>query len=143
MTAESTKILELAQKFTPHIDHTAFQEDDSYRMALSAAAAADDRKGEDILILAVGEVSVLASYFLIITGYSRAQVRAIAESIKADLQDQYGVQPIRSSGQSEATWIVQDYGDLIIHVMQPTEREFYDLEAFWGHVPRFALSKSA
>jgi ribosome-associated protein len=143
MTAESTNIFELAQKFTPHIDRDAFQADDSYRMALSAAAAADDRKGEDILILAVGEVSVLASYFLIITGYSRAQVRAIAGSIKADLDKQYGVKPIRASGESEATWVVQDYGDLIIHIMQPKEREFYDLEAFWGHAPRYLLSKSA
>jgi ribosome-associated protein len=143
MTAESTNLFELAQKFTPHIDRNAFIEDDSYKMALSAAAAADDRKGEDILILAVGEVSILASYFLIITGFSRAQVRAIAGSIKAELYEQYGVKPQRTSGESEATWIVQDYGDLIIHIMQPQEREFYDLEAFWGHAPRYMLSKSA
>jgi ribosome-associated protein len=143
MTTESTNIFELAQKFTPHIDRNAFVEDNAYKMALSAAAAADDRKGEDILILAVGEVSILASYFLIITGFSRAQVRAIAGAIKAELDEQYGLKPIRSSGESEATWVVQDYGDLIIHIMQPKEREFYDLEAFWGHAPRFMLSKSA
>jgi ribosome-associated protein len=116
-------------------------QDDTYQMSLTAAMAAEDRKAEDILILAVGEVSVLADYFVIATGFSKAQVRAIASAVSDKIAEQFHRTPIRSSGESEASWILHDYGDLIVHIMMPKEREFYSLEAFWGHAPRFMLSK--
>jgi ribosome-associated protein len=116
---------------------------DIYQMSLAAAMAAEDRKAEDILILAVGEVSVLADYFVIATGLSKAQVRAIANAVEDKISEQFNRTPIRCSGESDASWILQDYGDLLVHVMMPKEREFYDLEAFWGHAPRFMLSKAA
>jgi ribosome-associated protein len=116
---------------------------DAYQMSMAAAIAAEDRKAEDILILGVGEVSVLAEYFVIVTGLSKAQVRAIAIAVEDKISDQFHRVPIRCSGESDASWILQDYGDLIVHVMMPKEREFYGLEAFWGHAPRFMLSKDA
>jgi len=115
------------------------QEDNTYKMSVMAAIAADDRKAEDILVLAVGEVSVLADYFVIATGRSKAQVRAIANAIKAKITEEFKREPIRSAGESESCWILQDYGDVIVHVMMPKEREFYGLEAFWGHAPRLVL----
>jgi ribosome-associated protein len=117
--------------------------DDTYQMSLTAAMAAEDRKAEDILILAVGEVSVLADYFTIVTGFSKAQVRAIANAVREKIAERFGREPARSSGESDATWILLDYGDLIVHIMMPKEREFYGLEAFWGHAPRFMLSKAS
>lgn len=104
----------------------------SEERAYAAAEAADDRKGEDILILDVSEISYLAEYFLIITAFSRTQVRAIAESVIERLADEFGVKPNHTSGKSDATWFLLDYGDLIVHVMLPQEREFYNLEAFWN-----------
>lgn len=112
-------------------------------MSLTAAMAAEDRKAEDILILAVGEVSVLADYFAIATGFSKAQVRAIANAVREKIAERFAREPIRSSGESDASWILLDYGDLIVHIMMPKEREFYGLEAFWGHAPRFMLSKAS
>jgi ribosome-associated protein len=114
-------------------------EDFTYKMSVMAAEAADDRKAEDILVIAVGEVSVLADYFVVATGRSKAQVRAIANNIKIKISEEFQREPIRSAGESDAGWILQDYGDVIIHIMMPTEREFYGLEAFWGHAPRVNL----
>lgn len=114
-------------------------QDFTYQMSIMAAAEADDRKAEDIMVIAVGEVSVLADYFVITTGRSKAQVRAIANAIKIKISEEFQREPIRSAGESDAGWILQDYGDVIIHTMMPTEREFYSLEAFWGHAPKLTL----
>lgn len=111
-------------------------EDRSDRMAQWIAEAADERKGSDIVLLKVGDVSVLADYFVLITGYSKVQVRAIARSIEDKIEETMNLRPIRSEGFAEGSWVVEDYGDVIVHVMMPQEREFYGLESFWGHAPR-------
>jgi ribosome-associated protein len=102
-------------------------------LALLTAHAADDRKGSDIVVLQVADVSYLADFFVIVTGFSRAQVRAIANQIleQGELEGQRI--PRRLEGQADASWILMDYGDVIVHVMLPQERDFYNLEAFWGH----------
>lgn len=109
------------------------QDLDSLTLAQMIAEAADDRKAEDIVLLKVDEVSYLADYFVLATGFSTTQVRAIANAIEAKLKDTHELLPIRSEGHGEAAWILQDYGNVIVHVFLPQEREFYNLEAFWGH----------
>lgn len=116
-------------------------DDRSDRMAQLIAEAADERKGSDIVLLKVGDVSVLADYFVLVTGYSKVQVRAIARSIEEKLEETLNRKPIRSEGFSEGSWIVEDYGDVIVHVMMPQEREFYGLESFWGHAARVPFGK--
>lgn len=110
--------------------------DASLKLAWTIANAADDRKAENIVLLKVAEVSYLADYFVLCTGFSRTQVRAIADSIDSQVEEQLGRTPLRMSGRSEGTWILQDYGEVIAHSFLPTEREFYNLEAFWGHAER-------
>ena len=105
-------------------------------MVWEMARAADDRKGRDIVMLEVGQVSYLAEYFAISTGQSRAQVRAIAEEIVERVEAKFQRSPRNISGQGDASWILLDYGDIVDHVMLPDEREYYDLEAFWGHASR-------
>ncbi|MGB5962767.1 MAG: ribosome silencing factor [Coleofasciculaceae cyanobacterium] len=107
--------------------------DNSHEVAMTIAEAADDRKAEEIVILRVAEVSYLADYFVIVTGFSRAQVRAITQTIEQKVESQWQRLPVRTQGQSEGSWVVQDYGDVIVHILLPQEREFYNLEAFWGH----------
>ncbi|MGK7931108.1 MAG: ribosome silencing factor [Microcystaceae cyanobacterium] len=102
--------------------------------------AADDRKGGDINILQVTEVSYLADYFVIVTGFSRTQVKAIADAILDTVKIQYDKSPLRIEGVGENSWIVMDYGDVIIHIFLPQEREFYNLEAFWGHAQPIDVS---
>jgi ribosome-associated protein len=114
--------------------------DSSYVLAHLIAEAADERKGADIVLLKVGDVTVLADYFVLVTGYSKVQVRAIARSIEEAVAEKLNRQPIRSEGLSEGTWVVEDYGDVIVHVLMPQEREYYNLEAFWGHAERTSFS---
>jgi ribosome-associated protein len=106
------------------------------RLVWDIAEAADDRKAEDIAILKVDQISYLADFFVVVTGFSRTQVRAIADSIEERLETKYNKLPLRLEGKSEGMWILQDYGEVIVHIFLPQEREFYNLEAFWGHAER-------
>ena len=109
---------------------------DTKELALEVAKAAEDKKAQDITLLKVSDVSYLADYFVIVTGFSRTQLNAIAESIEEQIEEKFNLQPIRVSGKREGNWVVQDYGDVIVHSFLPEEREYYNLEAFWGHAER-------
>jgi ribosome-associated protein len=103
---------------------------------------ADDRQAGDITILKVTQVSYLTDYFVIMTGFSRTQVRAIADAVDEKVEQSLGRLPLRVDGQTESLWIVQDYGDVIVHIFLAKEREFYNLEAFWGHGERIVFEPS-
>jgi ribosome-associated protein len=106
------------------------------KLAWTIAHAADSRKGENIVLLEVVEVSYLADYFVLASGNSRTQVKAISEAIQDSVQQEFNYAPVRIEGEKERNWILLDYGDVITHILLPEEREFYDLEAFWGHAKR-------
>ncbi|NJL97682.1 MAG: ribosome silencing factor [Synechococcaceae cyanobacterium SM2_3_2] len=107
-------------------------DDFTYRLALAAVEAASDRKAGEILLLDVQDISTLADYFLLVTGYSTTQVRAIANAIQDKLLEQESQTPRHIEGLQSSTWILLDYSDVIIHVLTPQEREFYDLDTFWS-----------
>ncbi|MGK7883469.1 MAG: ribosome silencing factor [Crocosphaera sp.] len=109
-------------------------------LALTIAQAAEDRKGSDITILKVTEVSFLTDYFVIITGFSRTQVKAIADAIEEKVYQTHQQVPRQTEGKQDGNWILQDFGDVIVHIFLPEEREFYNLEAFWGHAERLEFS---
>ena len=106
---------------------------DSHGLALLAADACDGRKAVDIVLIRVDEVSSIADWFVIATGLSDVQVRAIARSVEDRLELEAGRMPLRKEGQSEGRWVLLDYGEVIVHALTPAERSYYDLEAFWGH----------
>lgn len=106
---------------------------DSKALALMAAEACDDRKAVDIRLIRVEEVSSLADWFVICSGLTDVQVRAIARSVEDTLETELGRLPLRREGQSEGRWVLLDYGEVIVHVLTPSERSYYDLESFWGH----------
>jgi len=130
-TTESTNLVQIARP--------DYSTEETYQMSLAAAIAAEDRKGTDILLLAIGEVSALADYFVIVTGLSKAQVRAIANAARDQIAEEFDRHPLHASGSEDTGWMLLDYGSIIIHVMMPHEREFYNLEAFWGHVTKLGL----
>lgn len=109
-------------------------------LALTIAQAADDRKGDDIAILKVTEISYLTDYFVIVTGFSRTQVKAIAAAIEEKVYQTHQQVPRQTEGKNDGNWILQDFGDVIVHIFLPEEREFYNLEAFWGHAERLEFS---
>ncbi|MEG4252885.1 ribosome silencing factor [Microcoleus sp. AT3-A2] len=114
--------------------------DEARGLIMTVAQAADDRKAVDIVLLRVSEVCYLADYFAIITGFSNVQVRAISQAIADQVEEEWQRLPLRTQGLSDASWVVMDYGDAIIHILKPQEREFYNLEAFWGHAERIDFS---
>jgi len=114
----------------------------SAEWALIAAEAAAEKKGEDIVALDVADLLVVTDYFVIASGRTNIQCRAIASEVEDQLRDRGGIKPIGREGEQEAKWILLDYGDLVIHVFQPEERGFYRLEKLWGDAPRMALSEA-
>ncbi|MCC5634336.1 ribosome silencing factor [Nostoc sp. CHAB 5844] len=120
----------------------AGRKDLSGQLAMTVAEAASDRKAGDILVLRVADVSYLADYFVMMTGYSRVQVRAIAEAIEDKVDTEWQRRPLRVEGKAEGSWVLQDYGDVIVHIMMPKEREFYNLEAFWVHAERISVPEA-
>ncbi len=106
---------------------------DSEALARLAAEACDDRKAVDIRLIRIEDVSSLADWFVICSGLTDVQVRAIARSVEEKLEAEAGRRPLRQEGRAEGRWVLLDYGEVIVHVLTPNERSYYDLESFWGH----------
>jgi ribosome-associated protein len=96
-----------------------------------AVHAALDRKAQDLRVLNLGPVSDFTDYFLICSGTSERQVKAISEAIQESLSAA-GAHPLHVEGQRTGNWVLLDYGDLVAHVFQPEPREFYGLEKLWA-----------
>jgi ribosome-associated protein len=99
------------------------------------ATAADSRKAADIVVLDMQPLSSVADHFLICSGSSDRQVKAIADAIKEELSKQ-GEKPLAIEGYQEGTWVLIDCADLVIHVFDEETRRFYDLERLWGQAER-------
>ncbi|MDP8904631.1 MAG: ribosome silencing factor [Chloroflexota bacterium] len=95
---------------------------------------AEDKKASDIMLLDIGRLTSMADYFVICSGASERQLGAIADGITSGLRDD-GVRPIGREGSASAHWLLIDYGSVIVHVMAPPEREFYQLERLWADAP--------
>ncbi len=100
-------------------------------MAYIAYQAMEEKKGEDIKILDISEISILADYFLIATGNSSSQIQAIIDNVEEKLH-KAGYSLKRLEGNRSSTWILMDYGDVVIHIFNREDRLFYDLERIWS-----------
>lgn len=99
--------------------------------------AAEDRHAEDLVILKLAELCSFCDYFVICHGLSSVQVRAIADGIGDSLRKHRPkVFPLHVEGHEEASWILMDYGDVIVHVFDEPTRDFYRLERLWAAAPR-------
>lgn len=96
-----------------------------------AKKALDDKFGEDIVILNISKISVIADYFIIAEGSNINQVKAMADEVCEKLEE-VGVSLRHSEGQSTAKWILLDFGDIIVHIFDKESRQFYSLERIWG-----------
>lgn len=96
--------------------------------------AADEVKAEDITQIDLRGKTILADYFLLMNGRSSIQVRAIVDKI-IEFMEQAGQYEVRLEGYVRGEWVLLDYGDVVVHVMQPEVREFYGLEQFWRNAP--------
>ena len=108
----------------------------SIDLAKAAAAAIDDMKGLDTIIIDVSNLLFITDLFVIATGTSNRQVRSIADEVHTQLKEKHQRMSLRSEGADEAEWILLDYGEIVVHVFQAATRAFYDLERLWGDAPR-------
>lgn len=102
----------------------------SVEMVKIAYAALADKKGEDIRIIDIRNVSVMADYFIIASGTNSNQVQAMADNTEEELEKK-GFVCKQVEGYQSANWILMDYGDIIVHVFDKDNRLFYDLERIW------------
>ena len=99
-------------------------------MAQIACKAIDDKKGQDIKIIDIHNVSVIADYFVIANGTNSNQVQAIVDNVEEQL-GRAGFEAKQIEGNRNSSWILMDYGDVIVHVFDEENRLFYDLERIW------------
>ncbi|MCI8268143.1 MAG: ribosome silencing factor [Lachnospiraceae bacterium] len=104
--------------------------DQEKEMVKLAIKALEDKKGEDIRIIDIREVSVLADYFIIASGSNANQVQAMTDNVE-EILGKAGYEPRQIEGYRSANWILMDYGDIIVHVFCREDRLFYDLERIW------------
>ena len=105
----------------------------SYKFACAIARALDEKKGVDIKILNIANVSVLADYFVICSGDSTTQVRALSEHVKAKVKEIFKRKPCGDEKDGKNRWNLVDYGDVVVHILHREERETYAIEKFWSH----------
>ena len=99
-------------------------------MAHLAYQALDDKKGEDIQVIDISQVSVLADYFIIANGNSESQVRALVDNVEEELS-KAGYKMKQREGYGSGNWVLMDFGEIIVHVFDKENRLFYDLERIW------------
>jgi ribosome-associated protein len=108
---------------------------DSLQAAQLCAAAADDKKAIDILILDLRSLTYIADYFVICSGSNITQVSAISDGVEQSLA-QAGVRPSHVEGGPEASWVLIDFGDVVVHIFEEQARSYYSLEKLWSDAPR-------
>jgi ribosome-associated protein len=101
-----------------------------------AARSAATKTDDDTVVLDVGEVLGLTSWFVITSGRNPRQVKAIVDEIERQVVEAGGPKPLRVEGLDAREWVLMDYGDFVVHVFLDESRRFYDLERLWSDVPR-------
>ena len=110
--------------------------DDSIKSRVHlAVGAALDKKAFDLNVLAVGELTSIADYFILASAGNERQAAAIADSVEENLREKLKVKPLLVEGTMPGRWVLLDYGDFIFHIFTEETRRFYGLERLWGDAP--------
>jgi ribosome-associated protein len=111
--------------------------------ALVAAAAADQKLGNDTVVLAMDEALGVVDAFVVTSGRNVRQVRTLVEEVERQVKDRDGRAPFSVEGLRDGTWVLMDYGDFVVHVFLEELRAFYDLEHLWNGAPRVRWREEA
>ena len=106
---------------------------DSKLLASVIARALDEKLGKDITILNISNVSSLADYFVIVTGDSTPQVKALMNNTKERIKELFSRSPVRFENDAKNRWNLLDYGDVVVHILPKEERQTYAIEKFWSN----------
>lgn len=104
------------------------------RKALLAAEAAESKQADGVVILDLQEHTPVTDFFVIASGSNRIQIKAITEAVEDALRAA-GERPGRAEGRDDGRWVLLDFGDIVVHIFAPKERQFYNLERLWGDAP--------
>ena len=108
---------------------------DTEALAVTAARAADDKQGSDIVVIDVGNVLPITSLFVVASASNSRLVRTIADAVTESVRNATGRSPVRSEGMAEAQWILVDYGDVVVHVFAEETRRYYEIERLYRDRP--------
>ena len=100
-------------------------------LALIAVKALDEKKGQEIAAIEIADLTTLADYFVIASGTSNTQINALCDVVEKAMKEQAGEDPLRREGYRDGTWVLLDYGCVVVHVFSAEAREFFDLERLW------------
>lgn len=112
------------------------------RLAVECARAAGDKKARDIVLMDMRGISTIADYFVLCSGTSDRHVKAVAEAVVHELA-RSGARCLHAEGWADASWIVLDFGEAIVHVFREETRSYYGLERLWGDARRVELKRPA
>ena len=110
------------------------------KMAQIVYKALDEKKGEDIRIIEISQISIMADYIIIANGTNLSQVQAMVENVREKMH-QAGFEVKRVEGNRSSTWVLLDYGDVVVHVFDKEDRLFYDLERIWSDGRQISLEE--
>jgi ribosome-associated protein len=111
----------------------------SEQRALVAAEAVAEKKGTDVVVVRVGEILAITDLFVIASASNTRQVKTIVEEVERALKEHDGSAPRSVEGLGDASWVLLDYGDLVVHVFLAETRAFYDLDRLWADAPSIPL----
>jgi ribosome-associated protein len=109
---------------------------DAQGRAVLAAGAASSKKADDILVLEVGDIISITDYFVIASASNPRLVRTIVDEVERTMKEEASITPRGTEGLDDASWVLLDYGDIVVHVFLDETRAYYDLDRLWADAPR-------
>lgn len=114
----------------------------SRQLAIACAKICEDKKAANIVVLDVRDLTYIADYFIVCSTTNERQARAITDELRVAMREQ-GLKELGVEGLNDARWILQDFGDLVIHIFHESQREFYDIEGLWADARQVKWTRSA
>ena len=138
-TASAISFPKRCAKSSHRTDFTKETPIKSDKLAKLCASIAADKKAEDIVVIDLRKLSSFTDFFVICTGASEPQLKAIAGEIEDRLKKEHKVRPLGIDGYPLSQWVIADYGDVVVHIFHPEKRALYRLEDMWNDAPRLKV----
>ncbi len=112
------------------------------QLAVAAAKACEEKKAAQITVLDVRDLTSIADYFIVCSTSNERQARAITDDLRISMRGK-GVRELGVEGVNDAKWILQDFGDIVVHIFHESQREFYDIEGLWADARKVKWTRAA
>ena len=140
MTTSNTKFVAKSSTSQPEASNASLP---AHLLAQHAIEAAFSKKAYDVVIMDMREVSGIADFFVLCSGTSDLQIKAIVQAIRDRIREFGNERPWHVEGTENHQWVLMDYVNLVVHVFNEEKRAFYDLERLWGDAPKESISEEA